>query len=155
MDTCTFINFDKILLKFGMQICLNAYSDHSFKIKSKINIFFSKKGSPVFAFSICLSVCLCDRGLQATGLGCWFLAWRILRWTIRNLFFFFLFFEILRFDLLMKVMKVHFSDFWEFFFYIYPLLILKESVDRTKWHRYLKFGIWDLYRIINGLSKAP
>ena len=66
------------------------------KFKKKI-----EKGVPSVCF-LCLSVCVCEcvRGLQATvfGLGCWFLAWRILRWTIRNAFF--LFFKILRFDLL-------------------------------------------------------
>ena len=57
---------------------------------------------------------------------------------------FFLFLEILRFDLVMAILRLFGS-----FFAIYPLLILKESVDRTKWHRDLKFGIWDLYMIIN------
>ena len=37
---------------------------------------------------------------------------------------------------------------WEFFA-IYPLLILKESLDRTKRHRDLKLRIWDLYIITN------
>ena len=40
----------------------------------------------------------------------------------------FLFFVNLRFDLLMAI----FSFFWEVFFVIYPLFILKESVDQTK-----------------------
>ena len=35
-----------------------------------------------------------------------------------------------------------------FFYNRYPLLILKESVDRTKLHRDLKVGIWDLYMVI-------
>ena len=52
--------------------------------------------------------------------------------------------EILRFDLVMAIFRLFGS-----FFAIYPLLILKESVDRTKWHRDLKFGIWDLYMVIN------
>ena len=56
----------------------------------------------------------------------------------------FLFLEILRFDQLMAI----FFTFWELFA-IYPLLILKESVDRSKWHRDLKFGIWDLYMVIH------
>ena len=37
------------------------------------------------------------------SLGCWFLAWRTLRWIVRDDFF--LFFEILRFDLLMAIFR--------------------------------------------------
>ena len=71
-----------------------------------------------------------------------FLAWRFLRCTILDVFFCFLKFWDLTYLWL-------FLDFSGVFCYIYPLLILKESVDRTKWHRDLKFGIWDLYIVIN------
>ena len=64
----------------------------------------------------CLSVCVCVFvcGLQATdfGLGSWFLAWMILKVTIQKIFF--LFFEILRFDLLMAI----FSFLGSFLLYI-------------------------------------
>ena len=50
-----------------------------------------------------------------------------------------MFFEILRFDLLMAIFR---------FFAIYPLLSSTESVERTKWYRDLKFGIYSLYMII-------
>ena len=56
-----------------------------------------KKGSSVFAFSVCPSVCLCvcvsvcsrPVGHSFWPRG-WFLAWRILGWTVRNNFFCFL-----------------------------------------------------------------
>ena len=57
---------------------------------------------------------------------------------------FFLFFEILIFDLLMAILSFFFQ-----FFLLYSLLNMKAPVDRTKQLRDLKFGIQGLCRIAN------
>ena len=113
------------------------------------------KGPSVFSISVCvfvclsvcLSVCLYVSALQVTGfvVGIWFLAWGTLEWIPKNAFFFFFFF-FWNFEIWSTY--GYFKTFCEFFA-LNPLSILKESVDRTKWHRDFKFGIRDLYMIIN------
>ena len=94
------------------------------------------------SLSVCLFVCLSVASLQVTVfvVGSWILARGTLEWIPQ---FFICFLKC--WDLIYLLL---FLDFFGVFFAIYPLLILKESVDRTKWHRDLKCRIWDLYMAI-------
>ena len=91
---------------------------------------------------VCVSVCLSVSALQVTVfvVGSWFLAWGMLKWNPKDaIFCFSKFWDLTQLWLFLDFLGV----------FCYPLLILKESVDRTKWHRDLTFGIWDLYIVIN------
>ena len=103
-------------------------------------------GPFVFTTSVCLLVCLFVYVLSTGHSFCrrkLILAWGTLEWIPKTVFFS-CFFEILRFDLFMAIFRPFGSVFA-----IHPSFILKESVDQAKFNRDLKFGIWDLYMLIN------
>ena len=90
--------------------------------------FFSKKGSSVFTFSVCLSVCVsvCSRPV-GHSFWPWGLIFGMNNPQGNTSKYIILFFDILRFDLLMAIFRNFFV-----FFAIYPVLSSTESVDQTK-----------------------
>ena len=80
------------------------------------------------------------KGVQVTNFvaGCLFLAYWMLRLTSHHVLY--------------RFVKFYYLTYlWLFldFFSLYPLLIWRESVDRTKWYRNLKFCTLGLYSVSN------
>ena len=80
------------------------------------------------------------KGVQVTNFvaGCLFLAYWMLRLTSHHILY--------------RFVKFYYLTYlWLFldFFSLYPLLIWRESVDRTKWYRNLKFCTLGLYSVSN------
>ena len=117
--------------------------------------FKNSIGPSVFTISVCACararVCVCVRvflsvsDLYVTVLVVESLAW----WILAIIPLKYSLFRMLTFDLLTWS---YFQTLFEFFSAIYHLLILEDSVDQTKWHRDLKFYVWDLCLIIDPIN---